>query len=187
MNTPVKSGDAPQGKAKAEPNVRDFVQVTRGYLQSLRSLSRRSPAAWQVFALLTERMNKGNALVISQSTMAEILGYTRTTINSAVKLLAAENWVQIVKVGQVNAYLINSKVVWRDHSGKRYAGFHATVVASESEQQHPIENWDNVELRHVPVLMPKDMPLVDDELLPPPDQADLLPADPIEFPRSKGE
>lgn len=176
MNKPVKS---------IAPDVRDFVQYTRGYLKNQRELARRSPAAWQVFTLLTERMNKSNAIVISQATMAEILGYTRTTINSAVKLLEKENWMQVVKVGQVNAYVINSKVVWRDRSGKRYASFSADVVISETEQNKAIEHWDNVELRHVPVLMPGELPIVGNEDLPPPDQKDLIPPDPkLEFPHS---
>ena len=178
MNKPVKSTSA------IKPDVKDFVQYTRGYLKNQRELARRSPAAWQVFTLLTERMNKSNAIVISQSTMAEILGYTRTTINSAVKLLEKENWMQVLKVGQVNAYVINNKVVWRDRGGKRYASFSADVVVSESEQARAIENWDNVELRHVPVLMPGDLPIVGDEDLPPPDQRDLIPPDAdLEFPR----
>lgn len=169
-----------------KPDVKDFVQFTRGHLKDMRGLARRSPAAWQVFALLTERMNKSNAIVISQATIAQILGYTRTTINSAVKLLERESWVQVVKVGQVNAYVINSKVVWRDHSGsgKRFSGFFAQVVASEDEQAHPIEDWDNVQLRHVPVLMPGELPIVGDDELSPPDQADLLPPGLEEFPRT---
>jgi hypothetical protein len=180
MNTTVKSSNV------IKPDVKDFVQYTRGYLKHQRELARRSPAAWQVFTLLTERMNKGNAVVISQATMAEILGYTRTTINSAVKLLEKECWLQVVKIGQANAYVINNKVVWRDRSGKRYATFSADVIASESEQLNGIEKWDNVELRHVPVLMPGELALVSDEDLPPPDQKDLLqPDQELEFPRSR--
>jgi biotin operon repressor len=166
------------------PDERDFVQYTRGYLKDQRSMARRSPAAWQVFTLLVERMNKGNALVISQATMAQILGYTRTTINSAVKLLEAEHWLQVVKIGQANGYLINSKVVWRDHSGKRYGTFNAQVVVSEDEQSRPVEDWENIELRHVPVLRNGEIPVLTDEDLPPPDQRELLPPDSIEFPKS---
>ncbi len=169
--------------------MQDFVQYTRGHLKDLRGLARKSPAAWQVFTLLVERMNKSNAVVVSQATIAEILGYTRTTINSAVKLLEKEAWMQVVKIGQVNAYVINSKVVWRNHSGsgKRFSGFFAQIIASESEQNAPVEKWDNIELRHVPVLISGELPLVTDEDLPPPDQKDLLPPAPEEFPRTVGK
>lgn len=163
----------------------DFTMVTRGYWQDLRSLAKRNPAAFQLLILLTERMNKTNAVVISQSTICQILGYGRTTVHNAVRLLEAERWVQIVKIGTANGYIVNSKVVWRDHSGKRYASFYAEVVISESEQGRQIEDWDNIELRHVPILKPGEIPIDDGSDVPPPDQKDLLPPDVSEFPRHR--
>jgi hypothetical protein len=168
-------------KIKKEPN--DFTMVTRGYWEDVRVLARRSPAAFQTFVLLTERMNKTNAVVISQATMCQILGYGRTTVHNAVKLLEAERWLQVVKIGTANGYIINSKVVWRDHSGKRYGSFYAEVVVSEAEQGRMIENWDNIELRHVPILQKGEALLDDGADLPPPDQKGFLPPDLTEFPR----
>ena len=168
---------------RLKPNPNDFVQVTRGHLRDLRELAKRSPASWHVFMLLTERMNRGNAIVVSQTTMAKILGYTRPTVNIAIKLLETERWLQVVKVGQANAYVLNSKVVWRDVGGKRFAGFYAEVLVSEEEQGRPIEDWDNIELRQVPLLGENEHPLLDDAPLPPPDQADLIPPSRDEFAR----
>ena len=51
----------------------DFTMVTRGYWSDLRALSKRMPAAFQVLILITERMNKSNALVISQATLGRCL------------------------------------------------------------------------------------------------------------------
>ena len=164
----------------------DFAMLTRGYIRDIRELSRRSPSAFQVFMLLTERMNKTNAIVISQSTLCQILSYGRTAIHNAIRLLESERWLQIVKIGTANGYVINSKVIWRDHSGKRYASFYAEVVVSESDQGRPVEDWDNIELRHVPVLHAGETVVDDGAELPPPDQRDLLPPDPHEFPRTSG-
>jgi len=163
----------------------DFAMLTRGYIRDIRELSRRSPSAFQVFMLLTERMNKTNAIVISQSTLCQILNYGRTAIHNAIRLLESERWLQIVKIGTANGYVINSKVVWRDHSGKRYASFYAEVVVSESDQGRPVEDWDNVELRHVPVLQAGEHPISTGDL-PPPDQAELLPFTRDEVPRVRG-
>lgn len=69
-------------------------------------------------------------------------------------------------------------------AGKRFAGFYAEVLASEDEQSKSIEDWDNIELRQVPVLNMNDDPIIDDADLPPPDQKDLLPVDAIEFPKT---
>jgi len=157
--------------------------VTRGYWADIRSLSKRSPAAFQILTLLTERMNRTNAIVISQTALCQILGYGRTTIHNAVRLLEAEKWLQVVKVGTANGYVVNSKVVWRDHGGKRYGSFYAEVIVSEVEQSRTIDQLENVELRHVSILRAGELPIDDGADLPPPDQRDLLPPDAIEFPR----
>ena len=111
-------------------NTSDFLQVTRGYVKEMRELAKRSPAAHQVLWLLAERMNRTNAVVISQKTRGQILGYSRATLNRAVTLLKNECWVQVVTTGTSNAYIVNSKVLWRDHGGKRYASFYAEVGVS---------------------------------------------------------
>lgn len=161
----------------------DFTMVTRGYWADLRSLSKRMPAAFELLTLITERMNKSNALVISQATIGQMLGYGRTTIHKAIKLLEEEKWMQIVKVGTANAYIVNSKVVWRDHSGKRYGSFFAEVVVSEEEQTKTAEDLDRLEIKHLPILRYGETPVDDGADLPPPDQKDLLPPSPEEFPQ----
>ena len=163
-------------------NPADFTMVTRGYWADIRALSKRMPVAFQLLTLITERMNRTNALVVSQATLSELLGVGRTTVHKAVRLLEQERWVQVVKVGTANAYILNSKVAWRDHSGKRYGSFYAEVLVSQEEQQKTSEELEGVELRHVPVLMKGEKPLVSDEDLPPPDQKELLPPTSEEFP-----
>ena len=163
----------------------DFTMVTRGYWAELRSLSKRMPAAFELLTLITERMNRSNALVISQATIGQLLGYGRTTIHKAVKLLEEERWLQVVKVGTANAYVVNSKVMWADKSGKRYGSFFAEVVVGEDEQIKTVEELNSVEIKHLPIISRGSIPIDDGAPLPPPDQLDLLPPDASEFPRGK--
>lgn len=166
-------------------NHNDFLQVTRGYVRDMRELARRSPVAHQILWLLAERMNRTNAVVMSQKTMGQILGYSRATLSRGIALLKRENWMQTVSIGSANGYILNSKVLWRDHGGKRYASFFAEVIVSEDEQGHPIEDWDNVELRQVPVIKANEQPIVGNDALPPPDQLDLIDTARDELPREK--
>lgn len=161
----------------------DFTMVTRGYWSDLRSLSKRLPAAFELLTLITERMSKSNALVISQATIGQILGYGRTTVHKAIRLLEDEKWVQVVKIGTANAYVVNSKVVWRDHSGKRFGSFYAEVVVSADEQGKTEDELDNLELKHLQILKWNETPIVSGEV-PPPDQLDLLPPTAEDFPRN---
>ena len=171
-------------KKRKDPN--DFVQLTRGYVKEIRELSRRSPAAHQMLLLIVENMSKSNSLVISRETIMEILGCSASTVSRSIKLLESEQWIQITKIGNANCYTINSRVFWRDHSGKRYAHFNAAVVASASEQEP--EYWDNTTLKSVPILESTGQILMeDDEILPPPDQIELLPPNLSELPKRKAE
>ena len=137
--------------------------VTRGYWSDLRSLSKRLPAAFELLTLITERMSKSNALVISQATIGQILGYGRTTVHKAIRLLEDEKWVQVVKIGTANAYVVNSKVVWRDHSGKRFGSFYAEVLVSEDEQEKTADKLDNLQLKHLQILKWNETPIVSGE------------------------
>lgn len=165
----------PVKQIKKDP--KDFTMITRGYIRDMRELSKRNPSAFQLLMILVERMNKANAVVISQATLGQILGYTRQTIYTAAKLLEAENWLQVVKVGTANAYVLNSKVVWRTHSDQRYGSFFAEVIVSEKEQGRSVESWDDTELRQIPVPKAGEILVSDDAPLPPPDQAELFPGD----------
>jgi len=80
-------------------NTADFVQVTRGYLRDLSELADKSLFAFKIFSFLMERMSRQNAVVVSQTTLAEILECDKSTISRAIKVLKNGNWVQVVKIG----------------------------------------------------------------------------------------
>lgn len=156
----------------------NFLQVEKKTLKDLRRLVATSVPAAQVIMLLGEKMNKANAVVCSFKTLSEITKYSRSTLAVAVKLLEAERWIQVVKVGSANAYVVNSAVFWQDTGAKkRHASFHATIIASESEQDDGyVENWEGVQLRQFPVLSRSSDERVlihPNDDLPPPDQKEL--------------
>ncbi|KAB1400885.1 hypothetical protein F8150_22735 [Salmonella enterica subsp. enterica serovar Schwarzengrund] len=90
-----------------------------------------------------------------------------------MKYLKEHNWVEVIKVGTANAYVINSRVLWQSHGDKKLTHFHATIVASSDEQDTPVEAWDKVKLNHFPCLSHDDDVTVPNEQLPPPDQEEL--------------
>ena len=69
--------------------------------------------------LLVARVGEHNAVVVSQKTMAKIMGRHVNTVKTAFKTLRDRNWIEICQVGErgtVNAYIINDPVAW---TGKR--------------------------------------------------------------------
>jgi len=186
MKTPIKpilSSDLKPLKK----NTSDFVQITRAYLADIGKLARRSPIACDLLHFLTQRMTRQNAIVVSQSTLAEVLNCSKASITTAVTLLRNENWVQVVKIGQSNGYLVNSRVAWRSHQDKRYGYFGADVIVSETEQSQTIEELENQPLKHIPNVKLGETMISDDADLPPPDQRDLIEPDFDHVPHVKND
>lgn len=131
-----------------------FLQITKAYLPLQRQLTRREPAAGFLLSILCERMNRQNAVACSQKTLAKISNYSLPTVKRAIAVLEKEHWIQIIKIGKSNAYIINSKVFWQNTREGRFAVFNATIVADEEEQSMTAEQWEGIELKHIPHLLP---------------------------------
>lgn len=152
----------------------DFVQVSRRYMKDIRTLSEKNKLSLKILLILAEKMNRQNAVVVSQKTLCQLVGKGRTSVYNAVKILEDGKWLKTLKVGTANAYIMNERVFWSDQTDKRrYAIFSANVVVSEDEQEISAEKWDAIETRHFPFLDMKTPIIIDDETLPPPDQTDL--------------
>jgi hypothetical protein len=64
----------------------NFVQLYKNELFNLRALNNISPTALSLLFILIEKMNKQNALVISQKTLQQITKKSRTTTKKAEPL-----------------------------------------------------------------------------------------------------
>ena len=138
---------------------RTWVQFERSALEALDGLTQRSPNAARVIQRLVSMMGHQNAVVISQETLAQMMNIHVRTVMRALKLLADENWIQIVRFGArntVNAYVVNANVAWgesRDQIG-RLSVFTATVIASSNDQD--AQTLSNRELRKLPIIYPPE-------------------------------
>uniref|UniRef100_UPI0018691C71 replication/maintenance protein RepL n=1 Tax=Halomonas citrativorans TaxID=2742612 RepID=UPI0018691C71 len=149
-----------------------YYMMSRAAEKNLRALQAANPTAALVFSVIRENMQIGtNAVAISNTAFCKIIGKSRATVTRAIKHLAEHNYVQIVKVGTTNTYVVNEQVAFAGSAGQRKAVFSATVVAHEVEQD---EGWDQVKkLKAVPVIYEDERAIMNDEELPPPDQTDL--------------
>ena len=151
-----------------------WVQTERAAHEAWAALLRQSPKAGELLHVLIARMGEHNAVVISQKTLAEIVGRSQRTISRAVKDLVDGNWIEVRQVGErgtVNAYVINDRVAWHGpRDGMRYSLFSASVVISEDEQ--PSEP-SSEPLRRIPSLFPGERQLPVGEGLEPPSEPDL--------------
>ena len=149
-----------------------FYMMSRVAEKNLRALQLENSNASLVFSVIREHMQIGtNAVTISNEALAKILGVSKRTIARSTKHLRDKKYVQVVKVGTTNTYVVNEQVAFAGSVGQRKAVFSATVVAHEAEQE---KGWDEVKkLKSVPVIYEAERPVLGCDDLPPPDQKDL--------------
>lgn len=149
-----------------------YYMMSRRAEKNLRALQRENSSASLVFSVIREHMQIGtNAVTISNEALAQILGISTRTVARATKHLKDKNYVQVVKIGSSNTYVVNEQVAFAGNVGQRKAVFSATVVAHECDQQ---EDWNTVKkLKAVPVIYEDERVILGVDELPPPDQQDL--------------
>lgn len=149
-----------------------YYMMSRAAEKNLRALQNTNPTAALVFSIIREHMQIGtNAVTISNPVLAKILNKSGRTIARATKHLAEHSYVQVIKVGNTNTYVVNERVAFAGSKGQRKAVFSSTIVAHECEQD---ENWDELKkLKATPIVYANERPVLCDEELPPPDQTDL--------------
>lgn len=148
-----------------------FYMMSRSAEKNMRELAKENPTASLVFSVIREHMQIGtNAVTISNTAFAQILNKSTKTISRATKYLAEKKYVQIIKVGTSNSYIVNEKIAFSGSPKQRMAVFSSTVVAHESEN----EGWDKVDkLKATPIIKAGERVLIGGDELPPPDQQDL--------------
>lgn len=159
---------------KRLPKNLDFVQISRKELRAISELGEQNPLGLKVLMMLAQVMNKQNAVVMSFDTMIKITGKSRSALSKAVSELKRERWLQVVKVGTANAYVLNSAVFWTDRGDKRYtASFSAQVVTTLDEQDKDLRECPDVQLKRIPFIEQKEQAVLGNDEIEPPDQQDL--------------
>lgn len=142
---PTPGNQGPQG----------WLQSDKQAHESMWRLSIKSPAAITVLHFMISQLARGTTgVIISAPAMARKLGISERSVKSAVKLLKEMKFVQILKSGNTNAYVINSRVAWQGKRGFRYASFNAQIMVDEFEQGSTVEELieEGNNLIEVPVM-----------------------------------
>ena len=157
MNAVIKDENSKEGAF-------GWLQFEKKGLQELQRLALRAPMAMGVLLYLVNNMGRSNALAVSQGAMSKKLGISVRAVAGAVATLSNHNFIEVVKVGNMNVYRINSRVAWQGKRGERFAAFNAEILAFESEQP---EGFDTLlPLKSVPQLQKGERLLVGNEELP---------------------
>lgn len=148
----------PEAKSKTG----HWVQTERQAHEAWAALIGKAPKAAQLMHILTARVGRHNAVVVSQKVLQQIMGCSRPTVQRALDVLAADRWIEIRQIGDrgtVNAYVLNDRVVWNGpRDGIRHSLFSATVVLSSEEQTDAEHLGQQEPLRRLPRVGELQMP-----------------------------
>lgn len=137
-----------------EKNI-DFVQIYSDTFKNFGDLTKKSPISAQILFFFIQNMAvQNNALSVSLTALSEILGYSKPTLIKAIKVLESDKYIEVIKQGTSNIYVVNEKVAWRRARNQRqYAIFSATVIATSTENTKAIDEFNSGidrKLRNVP-------------------------------------
>jgi len=140
----------------ATTNLGTWVQTERKAHEAWARMCISKPRAAALAHYLIARMGHQNAVVVSQKTLAKLIGCSLRTVQYAIADLIAEQWIQVVKLngpGTVAAYVVNDRVAWgQSRDQLRLSVFSANVIADADDQDQT--TLDNIELRRIPMLFP---------------------------------
>ncbi|VVD69019.1 hypothetical protein PMO31116_00501 [Pandoraea morbifera] len=120
---------------KGLPKNHNFVMFFREEMKSMRALASKDPKACCMLFTMAEHMGENNSLVVSRETLSELLGFSLPTVDRKLKYLRDNNFISVVKSGNMNVYLINARLAWTTYANNRkYAQFNATVLIGQNEQ-----------------------------------------------------
>jgi hypothetical protein len=152
-------------KQTAQPNAigRDLMKV--GWVQTDKKahevwarFTLQKPTASALLHYMCAYMVDQNALVIPQAVLAKRLGVSLRTVTTAISDLAANQWIQVVRIGKGKecAYVVNDRVAWdKPRAGLSLSLFSASVVADADDQFE----LDGPALKRIPILFPGERQL----------------------------
>ena len=166
--------EAERSEKRTKKNL-DFVQVQRSEMRAIAELGSKSPLALDLLMIFAQSMNKQNAIMMSYKAMTHVTNRGDRQLRRAISVLKEDKWIQVIKVGTANAYVLNNAVFWTGHGDQKHLGtFSAQITTTFDEQNKDVRSSPNVELKRVPSIMGKnERVILGEEDLPPPDQKDL--------------
>ncbi|MGG3197632.1 replication/maintenance protein RepL [Priestia aryabhattai] len=122
-------------KEEENKNV-NFVQLYRANMPEVRWLMSNHGFASSLLFFILEHMDNRNALACSYEVFVDYFSKSRMTVYRAVKLLQENGFIDVLKMGTSNVYIVNSDLAWTDaNSKKKFAKYDGKILVSKKENK----------------------------------------------------
>lgn len=114
----------------------NFIQLYRDNMPELRWLMSNHSFASSLLFFILEHMDNRNALACSYSVFEDYFGKSRSTVYRAIKLLEENGFLDVLKMGTSNVYVINENLAWSDSNDKKkFAKYDGKILVSKKENK----------------------------------------------------
>lgn len=143
-------------KKRTDSPFDSFVQVNKKSIDSLVLLARKDSMALALFFFMLNKMDNYNALICSYAVFMEVFNCSRMTISRAIKTLKEMKYIDIVKSGTSNIYILNKQLVWNSWgTNYDYCSFGANIVVTSSENEELIKKMNNTKVQRTNLVKEK--------------------------------
>lgn len=114
----------------------NFVMFYREHMPEMRWLMKKSGIASSILNFIIEHMDYKNALMCSHHVLMDYFDISKPTVTRAIKLLKDNGFIDVLKSGTSNIYIVNSEVAWCSwENQKLYCKFEGNVLISKTENK----------------------------------------------------
>jgi len=122
-------------KERLEKNA-NFIQLYRDHLTEVRWLMSNHSFASSLLFFILEHMDNRNSLACSYAVFEDYFGKSRSTIYRAIKTLQDNGFIDVLKMGTSNVYLVNQNLAWTDkNTNKKFAKYDGKILVSKKENK----------------------------------------------------
>lgn len=122
-------------KKNEEEKNSNFVMMYREHMKEMRWLMQQSGISASIFNFILEKMDYNNALICSNQVFIDYFNISRSTVARSIKLLYDNGFLDIVKSGTSNVYIVNQELAWTSYENqKEYCQFQGNILISALEQ-----------------------------------------------------
>lgn len=114
----------------------NFIQIYRDNMPELRWLMTNHAFASNLLFFILEHMDTKNALACSYIVFEDYFGKHKTTIYRNLKILEENGFIDILKMGTSNVYIVNQDLAWSSYNtSKKYAKYDGNILVSKKENK----------------------------------------------------
>ena len=122
-------------RERAKKN-RNFVQIYRENMPEIRWLMNKNGTAAGILFFIIEHMDGKNALACSYAVFEDYFEVSPATVTRCLKLLRDNGFIDVLKLGTSNVYVVNAAVAWSSwNNQKEYAIFEGNILVSKKENK----------------------------------------------------